>query len=66
MNTDAIDTLTISIIQHDGETVLSELTLKYPNLPNAEANMMQLGIVDAIRLKTMEWSGLKASGKPIS
>jgi hypothetical protein len=61
-NTSANDTLTISITQVDGEKVLSELTLSYPNLPNAAANAMQLQIVDTIRALTQSWSDAKAAG----
>jgi hypothetical protein len=61
-NTPAIDTLTISIVQEDGEKTLSELTLSYPNLPNAVANAMQLQIVDAIRALTQSWGEAKAAG----
>jgi hypothetical protein len=62
-NTPANDTLTITVFQKDGENVLSELTLSYPNLPNAVANAMQFQIVDAIRALTQTWSDAKASGE---
>ena len=61
-NSPANDTLTISITQVDGDKVLSELTLSYPNLPNAIANIMQLQIVDTIRALTQSWSEAKAAG----
>ena len=61
-NTPANDTLTVAIVQMDGEKTLSELTLSYPNLPNAVANAMQLQIVDTIRALTQSWSDAKASG----
>ena len=62
MNTEALDTLTVSIKQADGDKVLSELTLVYPNLPNDIANLMHFGLVDAIRAKVGEWAGIKAAG----
>ena len=61
-NTAANDTLSIAIVQMDGEKVLSELTLVYPNLPNAAANFMQLRVVDTIRALVQSWTDAKASG----
>ena len=61
-NSPANDTLTISIVQKDGDKILSELTLSYPNLPNAIANIMQLQIVDTIRALTQSWGEAKAAG----
>ena len=61
-NTAANDTLSIAIVQMDGEKVLSELTLVYPNLPNAAANFMQLQVVDTIRALVQTWTDAKAVG----
>jgi hypothetical protein len=61
-NTAANDTLTITIVQQDGEKILSELMLSYPNLPNAAANLMQLQVVDTIRALVQSWTDAKASG----
>jgi hypothetical protein len=60
MNTESTDTLLVIIQQHDGEKMLSELTLTYPNLPNDVANLMNFGLVDAIRAKIGEWASVKA------
>jgi hypothetical protein len=62
-NTHANDTLTISMVQKDGESVLSEMTLNYPNLPNAMANAMSLQIVETLLELTKSWSDAKASGE---
>ena len=61
-NSPANDTLTISMVQKDGESVLSELTISYPNLPNATANGMSLQIVETLLALTKSWSDAKASG----
>jgi len=45
----ANDVLTFTVVQTgaDGKT-LSKLVLEYPNLPNAEANMIQLAYISAL------------------
>ena len=62
-NSPATDTLTISIVQSDGQQVLSRLELEYPNLPNEIANYMHLSIVGAISAVTAEWADAKVKNK---
>lgn len=60
MNSDANDTLKVAIVQLDGERVLSEMTIRWPELPNAEANRMNLALTEAIRAEVARWASMKA------
>ncbi len=62
----ADNTLKLTMEQAEGGKVLSTVTLEYPNIPNTEANMLSLEIIEAIGLVVRGAAAFKAqaTGSP--
>ena len=55
------NSLTITLEQTEDGAVLSTLTLNYPSLENATANVLSQDLVDAIQAVTEKWGEAKAA-----
>lgn len=60
MSAMADNVLSIVIKQTEGDKTLSELSLTYPAMPNAEANAFSLELVDAISALVRSAAAAKA------
>lgn len=54
------NSLTITVQQKEAGEVLSTLTLDYPSLENASANVLSMDLVDAISATVEKWGAAKA------
>ena len=59
------NTLTVVATQTEGGKVLSRLTLEYPDMDNTNANLINLGLTQAMLDKVAEFADAKAAGLTI-
>jgi hypothetical protein len=57
-----MDTLKVTIEQGDANGLLSRTTVEWFQLPNAEANVANLGLTEAITAEVRRWAAQKAQG----